>query len=65
VPMMLHSMFDFALHMPGNAMWFASLAGMMFHPGADERSQAGGQARYREALLEPVGHRALEAAIEP
>ena len=65
VPMMLHSMFDFALHMPGNAMWFASLAGMMFHPGSDERSQAGGQARYREALLEPVGHRALEAAIEP
>ena len=49
VPMMLHSVFDFALHMPANAMWFAALAGVMLHPGAesepangirhDERSQ--------------------------
>jgi len=49
VPMMLHSVFDFALHMPANAMWFATLAGVMLHPGVggdadhgirhDERSQ--------------------------
>ncbi len=50
VPMMLHSVFDFALHMPAIAMWFAVLAGVMLHPGVegepasgirhDERSQA-------------------------
>jgi hypothetical protein len=33
--MVLHSMFDFALHMPANAMWFAALAGVMLHPGVD------------------------------
>jgi O-antigen ligase len=33
LPMMLHSLFDFALHMPANAMWFATLAGVMLHPG--------------------------------
>ncbi len=31
LPMMLHSLFDFALHMPANAMWFATLAGVVFH----------------------------------
>jgi O-antigen ligase len=31
LPMILHSLFDFALHMPANAMWFATLAGVMFH----------------------------------
>ena len=31
---MLHGVFDFALHMPANAMWFATLAGVMLHPGA-------------------------------
>jgi len=35
VPMMLHSFFDFALHMPANAMWFAALAGVMFHHGVE------------------------------
>ena len=35
VPMMLHSVFDFALHMPVNAMWFAALAGVMLHPGVE------------------------------
>jgi hypothetical protein len=35
VPMMLHSVFDFALHMPANAMWFATLAGVMFHQGVE------------------------------
>jgi len=33
LPMILHSLFDFALHMPANAMWFATLAGVMFHRG--------------------------------
>jgi hypothetical protein len=36
LPMILHSMFDFALHMPSNAMWFATLAGVMFHEGVEE-----------------------------
>jgi O-antigen ligase len=31
LPMILHSLFDFALHMPANAMWFATLAGVIFH----------------------------------
>jgi hypothetical protein len=35
VPMMLHSLFDFALHMPANAMWYATLAGVMFHRGME------------------------------
>jgi hypothetical protein len=35
LPMILHSMFDFALHMPANAMWFATLAGVFFHKGVD------------------------------
>jgi len=32
-PPILHSLFDFSLHMPGNAVWFAALAGTMLHPG--------------------------------
>ena len=35
LPMMVHSLFDFALHMPANAMWFATLAGVMFHRGIE------------------------------
>ena len=35
LPMILHSLFDFALHMPANAMWFATLAGVMLHPGVN------------------------------
>jgi hypothetical protein len=38
VPMMLHSLFDFALHMPANAMWFAALGGVMFHRGIGGRA---------------------------
>jgi O-antigen ligase len=33
LPMILHSLLDFSLHMPANAMWFATLVGVMFHPG--------------------------------
>ena len=33
VPVMLHSAFDFGLHMPGLAMWFATAAGVLFHRG--------------------------------
>jgi hypothetical protein len=36
LPMILHSMFDFAIHIPANAMWFATLAGAMFHVGVAE-----------------------------
>jgi O-antigen ligase len=41
VPMMLHSVFDFALHMPANAMWFAALAGVMLHPGVGGERASG------------------------
>lgn len=37
LPAILHSLFDFALHMPANAMWFATLAGVMLHPGVAAR----------------------------
>ena len=33
LPPMLHAMLDFGLHMPANAIWFATLAGVMLHPG--------------------------------
>ena len=36
LPMLLHSIFDFSIHMPANAIWFAALAGMMFHAGVEE-----------------------------
>jgi hypothetical protein len=36
LPMILHSMFDFSIHMPANAMWFAALAGVTFHPGVED-----------------------------
>jgi hypothetical protein len=35
LPMILHSLFDFGLHMPALAMWFATLAGVLFHRGAE------------------------------
>src|SRR5262249_4185817 len=38
VPMALPSFFDFALQMPANAMWFATLAGVMFHRGMELES---------------------------
>ena len=37
LPAILHSGFDFALHMPANAMWFATLAGVMLHPGVPDK----------------------------
>ena len=37
LPIILHSVFDFALHMPSNAMWVATLAGVLFHPGVEDR----------------------------
>ena len=33
IPLILHSAFDFALHVPAISMWFATLAGVFFHPG--------------------------------
>ena len=35
VPLMFHSAFDFSMHMPAIAIWFATLAGVLFHPGID------------------------------
>jgi O-antigen ligase len=51
LPMILHSLFDFALHMPANAMWCAALAGVMFHAGdgARERVARGGDSTRPEA----------------
>jgi O-antigen ligase len=33
LPMILHSLFDFGLHIPAIAMWFSTLTGVMFHRG--------------------------------
>lgn len=46
-PLILHSAFDFPLHMPGIAVWFATLAGAMLHPGVRDaaRDSAGGRRR--------------------
>ena len=33
LPPILHSLVDFSLHIPADAMWFATLAGVMLHPG--------------------------------
>jgi len=38
LPMILHSVFDFPLHMPANAMWFATLAGILFRSSTGEKS---------------------------
>ena len=41
IPMIAHSIFDFGLHMPANAMWFATLAGVMLHPGVESEPAEG------------------------
>ncbi len=43
LPMMLHGLFDFSLHMPANAMWFATLAGVLLHPGVESESSNSGK----------------------
>ncbi len=48
LPMMVHSLFDFALHMPANAMLSATLAGVMLHPGV-EGVRVGGESRTQGA----------------
>jgi len=45
LPMILHSMFDFAIHMPANAMWFATLAGVLFHVGVEDVPVSKGEGR--------------------
>jgi hypothetical protein len=45
LPIILHSMFDFALHMPSNAMWVATLAGVLFHPGVEDKPVQAGRVR--------------------
>ena len=39
-PTLLHSAFEFGLHMPPIAMWFATLAGVMFHRGISDHDPA-------------------------
>jgi O-antigen ligase len=41
LPMLLHSLVDFPLHIPANAIWFATLAGVLFHRSGDARETAG------------------------
>ena len=41
LPMILHSLFDFPLHIPANAIWYATLAGVLFHRSSDPREAAG------------------------
>jgi hypothetical protein len=48
-------MFDFALHMPANAMWFATLAGVMFHPGVEEPYVATGRELEHDRRSTEVG----------
>ena len=45
LPMILHSVFDFALHMPANAMWFATRAGVLFHKSIGPREHVHGEVR--------------------
>jgi hypothetical protein len=59
LPMILHSLFDFALHMPANAMWFATLAGVMFHKGVDPRTLTQDEQRVRQPVAMP------DAAVTP
>lgn len=54
LPMILHSLFDFGLHMPAIAMWFATLVGVMFHPGFEGARAASNRSRSPEsASLQP------------
>jgi O-antigen ligase len=57
LPLILHSAVDFSLHMPANAMWFATLAGVMLHRGVDDRSAEvrghAQQLRHRHGSAEP------------
>jgi O-antigen ligase len=55
LPVILHSALDFPLHMPSNAMWFALLAGVVFHARAPRGEPAFEDG---ERGLEPVPVRA-------
>ena len=48
VPSLLHGLFDFSLHMPANAMWFAALAGVMLHPGVPPMPHAAAPGQDRD-----------------
>ena len=64
LPMILHSMFDFALHMPSNAMWIATLAGVLFHPGVEDRPIQSRSMRWHEQARRPAAPEAEEAGNE-
>jgi O-antigen ligase len=44
LPTIIHSLFDFALHIPAIAMWLATLAGVMFHSGTERLAVAADRA---------------------
>ena len=50
LPPILHAMFDFSLHMPANAMWCATLAGVMFHRGVPDFAGTGTTVDQADAL---------------
>jgi hypothetical protein len=50
-PMILHSLFDFAMHMPAIAIWVAALAGVMFHPGGASAEASGHRSRAAESAI--------------
>jgi O-antigen ligase len=43
LPAILHSLFDFPLHIPANAIWYAALAGVMFHRGGETAPDSAGR----------------------
>ena len=65
LPMILHSMFDFGIHMPANAMWFATFAGVMFHKGVlDQPAATGKQGTSQREPLRGAGRQADDPALE-
>ena len=57
LPMILHSLFDFPLHIPANAIWYATLAGVLFHRSSDPSEAAGAVTRGAHSGGAPESHR--------
>jgi hypothetical protein len=51
LPLILHSLFDFSLHMPANSLWFATLAGVVFHRGATMRERTHDESRRKHVPM--------------
>ena len=59
-PLIIHSLFDFGLRMPANAIWFATLAGVMFHRGVAVTEPFEGERRKEpHQQLQPSPHAAV------